>query len=71
MTNKTDIEQLRQDKKMACFHADPCLYSPDSYDLNAKRGICEDTAANELETAAAPLETPCSTATGNDTSAVD
>ena len=32
--------QLIEDEEMAYFRADLCLYSPESYSLEEKRGIC-------------------------------
>ena len=39
--NDTTWTELQQAEDMAYFRADLCLYSPESYTLEEKRGICE------------------------------
>ena len=40
MMNDTNWTALQQAEDMAYFKADLCLYSPESYTLDEKRGIC-------------------------------
>ena len=44
MQNETKWEDLRQAEEMAYFRADLCLYSPESYSLEEKKEICNDSA---------------------------
>ena len=42
MTTNTDWTALQQAEDMAYFKADLCCYSPESYSLEEKKGICND-----------------------------
>lgn len=44
MTTMNDEKwtELQQAEDMACFKADICLYSPESYTLDEKREICNE-----------------------------
>ena len=45
MMDETTIKQLSEAEEMAYFRADICLATPESYTLEEKRQICEDTVA--------------------------
>ena len=47
-TSNTDWTALQQAEDMAYFRADLCLYSPESYTLDAKRDICNEMVSNYL-----------------------
>ena len=42
--NEAKMTELSQAEEMAYFRADLCLYSPESYTLEEKRDICNDSA---------------------------
>ena len=50
MTNDTKWEELRQAEEMAYFRADLCIYSPESYSLDEKKGICNEMMATSKAT---------------------
>ena len=45
-TSNTDWTALQQAEDMAYFRADLCLYSPESYTLDAKRDICNEMVSS-------------------------
>ena len=44
MMNEAKMTELTQAEDMAYFRADLCLYSPESYTLDEKKEICNDSA---------------------------
>ena len=44
MINEAKMTELTQAADMAYFRADLCLYSPESYTLDEKKEICNDSA---------------------------
>ena len=42
MINEAKMTELTQAEGMAYFRADLCIYSPESYSLDEKKGICND-----------------------------
>lgn len=45
MMSEAKMTELTQAEDMAYFRADLCLYSPESYSLDEKKGICNDMMA--------------------------
>lgn len=42
MINEAKMTELTQAEDMAYFRADLCIYSPESYSLDEKKGICNE-----------------------------
>lgn len=42
MINEAKMTELTQAEGMAYFRADLCIYSPESYSLDEKKGVCND-----------------------------
>ncbi|ANE22354.1 hypothetical protein AAY81_03510 [Denitrobacterium detoxificans] len=45
MINEAKMTELTQAEDMAYFRADLCIYSPESYSLEEKKGICNGMMA--------------------------
>ena len=61
MMNDEKWTELQQAEDMAYFKADLCCYSPESYSLEEKRGVCNDmiiTSKAMLDAMRADFELP-------------